>query len=116
MPITLTATVNGALDANEKLAMIQAIVRVNGASDSGRVNKLPFDTNVTIKDSYQMILKEALDSIHIANLASATDQSASEFARRLLPRLSLASRQRLLLSLLKPPNPNPNSKLPWNEL
>ena len=80
MPITLTAAVVGTLDATEKLAMIQAIVRVNGASDAGRVNKLPFDTNATIKSSYETILSEAVNSIHIANRASATDQSGLELA------------------------------------
>ena len=76
MPITLTAAVVGTLDATEKLAMIQAIVKINQL----RVDRLPFDTNVAIKSSYETLLKEALDSIHIANLASATDQSGLELA------------------------------------
>ena len=76
MPITLTAAGVGTLDATEKLAMIQAIVKINQL----RVDRLPFDTNVAIKSSYETLLKEALDSIHIANLASATDQSGLELA------------------------------------
>ena len=76
MPMTLTATVNGALDATEKLAMIQAIVKINQL----RVDRLQFDTNANIKSSYETILKEALDSIHIANLAAATDQGGLELA------------------------------------
>ena len=76
MPITLTAAVVGTLDATEKLAMIQAIVKINQL----RVDRLPFDTNVAIKSSYETILKEALDAVHIANLASATDQSGLELA------------------------------------
>ena len=66
MPITLTAAVVGTLDTTEKLAMIQAIVKINQL----RVDKLPTGTNVEIKASYERVLTEALNSIHQTNLAA----------------------------------------------
>lgn len=76
MAITLAANVSGTMDANEKLTMIQTIVRANKL----RVQQLPFDSNASIKTSYEVLLTEGANSTHLANLAAAVDQSGLELA------------------------------------
>lgn len=77
MAITVAASVTGVLDPNERIVAIQTIVRANKA---GRVPPLPFDSNATIKTSYEALLTDAVNSTHIANLASAVDQTGLELA------------------------------------
>lgn len=66
MSILITTTVSQVQDwtPDEKFAAIQRIVKANEL----RTDKLPFDTNINIKNSYQTLLGEEVLSTHLTNI------------------------------------------------
>lgn len=67
MPLTITTRVTGTLDRAERIGLQQTIARINKL----RATPLPAATNEDLKNSYEIILKEASNSAHIANMEDA---------------------------------------------